>query len=105
LYHHENFNGTGPMKLKGEDIPLISQIIRLSDLLDLLYDDSKPCYMQKKSISDWIKEQTNMIFSPNLVQAFFKCSNKDSFWFNLENINHMDVTLTNLLPEFHVYLT
>lgn len=104
LYHHENYDGTGPMNLKGNDIPLISQIIRLSDILDLLYDDSKPCYMQKESISNWIKKHTNIIFSPTLVQAFLKCSSKDSFWFNLENISLMDIILKDFLPEFDIYL-
>lgn len=104
LYHHENYDGTGPMKLKGNDIPLISQIIRLSDLLDLLYDDSKPCYIQKEFISNWIKKHTNIIFSPTLVQAFLKCSTKDSFWFNLDNIDLMDIILKDLLPKFDIYL-
>ncbi len=104
LYHHENYDGTGPMKLKGNDIPLISQIIRLSDLLDLLYDNPKPCYMQKEFISSWIKKYTNVIFSPDLVQAFLECSSKDYFWFNLANIDLIDITIRDLLPKFDIYL-
>lgn len=104
LYHHENYDGTGSMKLKGENIPLISQIIRLADILDVLYDDSKSCYLQKNYISNWIKEHKDIIFSSNLVEAFLECSKKDSFWFNLENINLMDIALKNLLPEFDIYL-
>ncbi|MBM7870316.1 putative nucleotidyltransferase with HDIG domain [Clostridium pascui] len=105
LYHHENHDGTGPMKLKNTDIPLASQIMRLADILDLLYDDSKPCYTQKEYISSWIEKHSNIIFSPALIKAFSQCSSKDSFWFNLENINLLDVALKDLLPEFDVYLT
>lgn len=33
-YHHEYFNGTGPFKLKGYEIPLPAQIICIADLFD-----------------------------------------------------------------------
>jgi HD-GYP domain-containing protein (c-di-GMP phosphodiesterase class II) len=34
-YHHERYDGTGFFKLSGDDIPIMSQIINLSDTLDL----------------------------------------------------------------------
>lgn len=55
-YHHENFNGTGVYKLKGEDIPLISRIIRLADIFEILYDETKSNFIQRNRINEWINE-------------------------------------------------
>jgi HD-GYP domain-containing protein (c-di-GMP phosphodiesterase class II) len=33
-YHHENYNGTGYFNLKGEEIPLMSQIIHMADVME-----------------------------------------------------------------------
>ncbi len=38
LYHHENFDGTGFFNVAGNDIPLMSQIIHLADILDLNFN-------------------------------------------------------------------
>jgi putative nucleotidyltransferase with HDIG domain len=35
-YHHEKMNGSGPFKVKGEDIPLVSRIISVADVFDAL---------------------------------------------------------------------
>jgi putative nucleotidyltransferase with HDIG domain len=50
LYHHEDYNGNGyPYGLKGEEIPLIARIIRISDYFDAL-TTSRP-YRAQLSVS------------------------------------------------------
>lgn len=39
LYHHENYDGTGYYRVKGEFIPLISRILRIADVYDALTSD------------------------------------------------------------------
>ncbi len=40
LYHHENFDGTGyPEGLRGEEIPLEAQILKIADVYDALRDE------------------------------------------------------------------
>lgn len=34
LYHHEEYDGTGPYNIKGEEIPLVAQIIHMADFLN-----------------------------------------------------------------------
>lgn len=38
LYHHENYDGSGPFGIKGQDTPLYASLIRLGDSVDILFD-------------------------------------------------------------------
>jgi putative nucleotidyltransferase with HDIG domain len=105
LYHHENFDGSGPMKLSHDKIPLESQIIRLSDLVELLYDKDIPCFKQKDFIRDWIKSNSNKIFSSTVVEAFLNVSSTDMFWLDLESLSFMDFILDKVTPNLDIYLT
>ncbi|EDS78254.1 HD-GYP domain-containing protein [Clostridium massiliodielmoense] len=104
LYHHENFNGTGPLNLKGKEIPMESQIIRLSDLVELLYNAEVPIFKQRDYIINWVKSHSNEIFSPKICNAFFEISSKDIFWFDLQNISFIDSILDTIAPKLDIYL-
>lgn len=99
LYHHENFDGSGPLHLNTEDIPIESRIIHLADLVELLYKDNIPAYKQRSKIISWVSKNTNTIFDNNVVNAFFSITQNDIFWFDLENISFMDFILDNISPE------
>ncbi|KGM96798.1 hydrolase [Clostridium novyi A str. 4552] len=104
LNHHENFNGTGPLNLKSNEIPIESQIIRLSDLVELLYNAELPIFKQRDYIINWVKSHSNEIFSPKICNAFFEISSKDIFWFDLQNISFIDSILDNIAPKLNIYL-
>lgn len=53
LYHHENWDGTGYLKLKGDEIPKISRILRIADSFTALTE--KRCYKPALSIEEAIK--------------------------------------------------
>ena len=38
LYHHENYDGSGYMGLRGAEIPLFAQIINLASYFDTIYE-------------------------------------------------------------------
>lgn len=104
LYHHENYNGTGPMKISGDSIPIESQIIRISDLVEILYDKSIPIFRQKSKIVSWIKNGENILFSSKLIDAFLQVSSTDTFWLNIENIAHIDFILDKLSPKLDIII-
>lgn len=104
LYHHENFDGSGVFNLKGTDIPLISQIIRLSDLIESSFDTKISSYNQRNSILQAIVLYESSIFSNELVNAFSILSLKDSFWFNLDNSSFIDFILEDLTPNINIEL-
>lgn len=101
LYHHENFNGSGPMGLIGNQIPMESQIIRISDLVELLYDENTPSFKQKDFIKNWVKSNASKIFSKDIVDVFLEISSKDVFWFDMENTSYMDFILDKLSPDLN----
>ncbi|MFU0824824.1 HD-GYP domain-containing protein [Clostridium sp.] len=104
LYHHENYDGTGPMNIKEDDIPIESQIIRLADLVELLYQEKLPPYKQQGHITNWVISHSNTIFSRKIVDAFLKASSTDTFWFDLENIGFIDFILDEISPSLDITL-
>jgi HD-GYP domain-containing protein (c-di-GMP phosphodiesterase class II) len=69
LYHHERFDGTGyPMGLKGEDIPIESQIISIADTFDAMTSDR--AYRKALSVSYAIKtllDEAGKQFKPEIA--------------------------------------
>lgn len=85
-FHHENYNGTGPHRLKEEEIPIIAQIIRLSDLFEVLYDYDKPNFVQREKILKWFHSKENIIFSTEILKAFTNIQSNDFFWWDYESM-------------------
>lgn len=72
VYHHEKYDGTGyPYGLKGEEIPLIAQIIAVADTYDAMTTDRPYRKGLSKEVAlaeleRWAGKQ----FSPEVVKAF-----------------------------------
>lgn len=74
LTHHERFDGKGyPKGLKGDEIPLESQIVSVADVFDALMSERvyKRAWTWEET-SKYIKEQSGQQFAPLVVDAFFK---------------------------------
>lgn len=98
-FHHENYDGTGPFMLKGDEIPLISQIIRLSDAFELMYDENIPNFMQRQFILENIKSSKGKLFSPYIVDLFLDVQSKEYFWWDVENIGNFQDIFDSIKPE------
>lgn len=74
LYHHEHYNGKGyPDGLKGDEIPMIAQIIAVADVYDALtsdraYRDALTC---RDAMNILIEEKGKML-NPKLVDIFYE---------------------------------
>lgn len=104
LYHHENFNGSGPMRLSKNEIPIESQIIRISDLIEILYNETLSNFQQKDNIIKWVKNNCNKIFSETIVNAFLKSAMHDMFWLNLQNISFASFILDKMHPNLKMFM-
>jgi len=73
-YHHERWDGSGyPFGLKAHDIPIHARIFAVADVFDAL--TSKRSYRKTSSPDeavDYLREQTNILFDPEIVEALSK---------------------------------
>jgi putative two-component system response regulator len=70
LYHHENWDGSGYMKMEGDLIPLPAQIVHIADVFDALTHE-RP-YKQASSVEEAlaeIRKQRGRMFKEELVDA------------------------------------
>ncbi len=79
LHQHERWDGKGyPDNLKGEQIPLISRIIFVSDAFDALISNRsfRPA-LSKESAIEEIKNESGKQFDPSVVDCFISLYNKN----------------------------
>lgn len=83
--HHENWDGSGFLRISGEAIPLSSRIIRLADLIERRFPLGSVEYEGKLDLYEWIREQSGRMLDPRLVDAFREASAAPAFWLDLES--------------------
>lgn len=74
LTHHEWWDGSGyPRGLKGNQIPLVGQIVAVADVFDALTSKRpyKEAFSVEKSLAI-VREETGTHLSPKVVDAFFR---------------------------------
>lgn len=74
LYHHERWDGTGyPLKLKGENIPLISRIIAIADTYDVMIN-GRPYQkaVSKEAVCAEIERCAGSQFDPDVARKAAK---------------------------------
>jgi HD-GYP domain-containing protein (c-di-GMP phosphodiesterase class II) len=86
-YHHERFDGRGYFKLKGDQIPLMAQIISLADTVDNLFHFENISILNRAKICQFINDNIDKYYSKELVEHFNTLSKKTSFWLDLQSIN------------------
>lgn len=90
-YHHEHYDGSGIFKKKGNEIPLLSQIIHFSHTLVTLFNLNQLEYYDRENIKTYALMNNNKLFSPHVIKTFMQLANKDSLWLDLEFKNTNDV--------------
>jgi putative two-component system response regulator len=74
MTHHENWDGSGyPLKLKGDEIPLIGQIVSIVDMFDAITHDRpyKKAWSIESAIEE-IKIHSDRKFNPDIVKVFIE---------------------------------
>lgn len=101
LYHHEEWQGTGPYGLKGDQIPLAAQIIHLADYFELFFIRKIESEMQYKDLDQiykWLDRYKHKLFNSEICEAFSKVVLKEKFWLDLMPTN-LDQALQIIEPD------
>lgn len=94
-YHHDKYSGPNPSGLSQDEIPLLSQIIHISDRFEVLIKDDKDILPQSSQIVNKIVQCKGTWFSPKLVEALQEISRSKIFWIGL-----MPEFVDDILNEF-----
>lgn len=74
LEHHENYDGTGYLGRRGDNINLYARIVKVADVFDALVSkrDYKEAWNYEDAIN-YIFEKSGTEFDPRVVAAFSRC--------------------------------
>jgi len=98
-YHHEKYDGTGFFNVKGDDIPLMSQIIFIANDIEHKFKDTGVTYNIKSKIMNYVSAEKGKSYSPKIVEVFSNLCEEESFWENLKDVN-IRPYLSNNTPSF-----
>lgn len=84
-YHHENYDGSGFFGIKGAEIPVMAQIIKLADTIELGFPLGNMFYEDKQKLRDFVNRQTGILFSPRPVEILQELSGQQYFWLELKD--------------------
>jgi len=72
LYHHENFDGTGYIGLKGKQIPIGARIVALAESVESMVHagSSSSDISLDKAVVERIRDGAGKLFDPQVVNAF-----------------------------------
>lgn len=103
-YHHERYDGTGFFNLRGEEIPLMSQIIAIADALEKTFDLQNNNHDMQNKVCEFVRNQENVSFSSRIVKAFLKVAGDGGFWENLEK-SFISIALEKEIPKHSLELS
>lgn len=105
MYQSENYDGSGIFGLKGKAIPLLSQIISFSHLLEKEFDLSAKNIENKKGIIDFLEKNEGILFSEEIINHFLDVGSKVDFWLDIQNEKDILYYIFGTLPDFTIALS
>ena len=100
LYHHERYDGNGYFELKGDDIPLISQIIAAADSFENYFKFADGDYSHGEVLK-WLAICESGMVCPELAKVIRQMAEDQSVWANLSN-DRIEQALDEVVPSFEM---
>ncbi|WP_130471461.1 HD-GYP domain-containing protein [Candidatus Magnetaquicoccus inordinatus] len=82
-YHHEHWDGSGFFALRGEEIPLMAQMVGLADYTDLVC-----CFSEagsRERVHSFLASHKGTTFSPRLLEMFQEVASSTAFWLDMQD--------------------
>jgi hypothetical protein len=79
LYHHEHFDGTGYLGLRGRQIPIGARIVALAEMVESIVRLGSPgsAHGLNEAVVREIREGAGKLFDPRVVDAFLEAAKDD----------------------------
>ncbi|MTK09830.1 MAG: HD-GYP domain-containing protein [Hungatella sp.] len=100
LYHHERYDGNGYFGLKGDEIPLISQIIAAADSFENYFKYADGDYSHVEVLK-WLSICQAGMVCPQLAKVLDQMVKDQSVWNNLSN-DRIEQALDEVIPSFEM---
>ncbi|MBE5977761.1 MAG: HD domain-containing protein [Paenibacillaceae bacterium] len=100
LYHHERYDGNGYFGLKGDEIPLISQIIAAADSFENYFKFTDGAY-SRGEVLRWLSICEAGMVCPRLARVLQQMVEDQSVWENLSN-DRIEQALDEMVPSFEM---
>ncbi len=97
-YHHEFYDGTGLFGIKGDDIPILAQLIAFSDIMDGLFKIDQSNYEKKDKLRKFVIKHTGILFNKKIADIFIELSYHTSFWLDMQDDKVMVNYLLSISP-------
>lgn len=117
FYHHWHYDQDSNYINELGPVPLESYILHVADRMDILVQSNCSILSQKHRITSIVQSYGGTVFHPEMVTAFSKQAQKDSFWLDFDNwdmekiiglaiSDKYEITMTmDLLEEFALTLS
>lgn len=79
LYHHENIDGSGPLKKTIQEIPIQAHIIHLADMVDVACDVHQISKVNYQRIKAYLEQQRNVMFQSELVDQLLQVLTEEKY--------------------------
>lgn len=103
-YHHERYDGKGFFGKKANEIPLLSQLIYIADLIDTKFNLDDITLQTQENVIKFVIDNEGILFSPLLVDKFLELAQITSFWFDLDKKNILNI-YSKRVPQFNIKVT
>ncbi|MGN0361243.1 MAG: HD domain-containing phosphohydrolase, partial [Bilifractor sp.] len=70
LYHHERADGNGAFRIRGEDTPLMAQIVHMADSIDVLFHSGQAQDTDWEKIRAHVHDEAGKAYTERVVQLF-----------------------------------
>ncbi|MBI5213250.1 MAG: HD domain-containing protein [Nitrospirae bacterium] len=94
-FHHVLWNDGIGTEFNAMAVPIGSHILHLSDRASVLINEEQEIIGQSKMISGFLKKGAGKLFVPEIVDAFRRASDRESFWFDVMS-PHINIIVRRL---------
>jgi putative nucleotidyltransferase with HDIG domain len=79
LYHHEHFDGTGYLGLRGSQIPIGARVVAFAEAAESIIRAGSPSSEDSldEAVAKRIREEAGKSFDPHIVDAFLEAAKED----------------------------